>query len=179
MNIGQVGNSEYAVKGNFLSYDRRPVSHTLFTKNRDSLDFNRIRVVSSISFQTKDDSEFISSIGENILRVNLRLNSLSSLPYDWDGEGGLPISPLVINNIKSVINISKDVDWDNWMIGPDSNATLVLYSTKTRASISVGASEYSFYMKREGERYAKSHIVFSPQAFLQTMHELSYYGETN
>lgn len=181
MNERQVGNSEYAAIGNYSLYDKGTDSQTLSIKNRDSLISNGISVVSSFSFQTqtKDNSAIISSIGENILRVNLRLNYLSSLLYDWDGEGGLPISLRVISNIKNVLSISTDVDWENWMIGPDTNATLVLYSKKTKASISMGSDEYSFYMKRDGERYAKSHIVFSPQAFLQTMHELSDYGEAN
>ena len=53
-----------------------------------------------------------------------RLDHLSQLEKNWDGEGALPISCKVINNVKSVLAISEDDDWRNWMIGPDTNATL-------------------------------------------------------
>lgn len=178
MNVKQDFYCGYARAGNSSS-DRRTDSQYISTINKESLVYNRIRVTDSFQTQMKGDLFFIDSIGENILRVNLRLNDLSRLSYDWDGEGGLPMSSRIIDNIKNVLNISTDVDWENWVIGPNANATLVLYSKKTKASISVGANEYSFYMKRAGERYAKAHIVFSPQAFLQTMHELSDYGDAN
>lgn len=98
-----------------------------------------------------------------------RIEHLSTLENDWDGEGGLPVSPKVLNNLKSVLMISDNADWENWAISPDSNATIGLQSFTTDALISLGAYEYSYYARIDGVRYGESHVDFSPQSFLQLM----------
>lgn len=98
-----------------------------------------------------------------------RIYHLSQLENDWDGHGALPISRVVLNNLRSVLLISDDEDWEDWMISPDVNATVCLYSPKTKASISLGATEYSYFARIDGKRHGESHVKYSPQSFLQLM----------
>ena len=62
---------------------------------------------------------------------------LATLKENWDGEDALPVSRQVINNLKRVLLISDDEDWKDWMIGPDTNATLGLQSANTDACIGI------------------------------------------
>ena len=100
-----------------------------------------------------------------------RLEHLSTLQKDWAGEGSLPISRRVLNNVRQVLLISDDKDWEKWFIAPDVNATLTLQS-KTSSTISIGADEYSYYAEKGGRKYRASHVPFTPEAFLQTMHTI-------
>ena len=98
-----------------------------------------------------------------------RIDHLSSLQNNWDGRGALAISPKIIKNIKSVLMISDNADWEHWMIAPDTNATIGLESETTGAVISLGAYEYSYFAQIDGVRHGESHIQFSPESFLELM----------
>ena len=98
-----------------------------------------------------------------------KLNELSRLPEDWDGEGALPISPSIISNMKEVLLLSDNEDWENWTIGPETNACIGLQSKHSRACVSLGAKEFSYYVRKNGERMAASHVVFNPSLFLDTL----------
>lgn len=115
----------------------------------------------------------IEVTGKNLSKAFARLDHLAQLKKDWDGAGALPISRRVLNNIKSVLSISDDEDWKEWMIGPDSNATLGLQSKTTKAAMSIGIDEYSYYARINGKRYGESHVKFTPEAFLETMRLIS------
>ena len=101
-----------------------------------------------------------------------KIEELSKLEADWDGEGALPISQTVLKNIKGVLLISDNEDWNNWMISPDSNATLGLQSKTNRALISLGAKEFSYYVRKNGERIAASHVDFTPEVFLNVLRQI-------
>ena len=98
-----------------------------------------------------------------------RIDHLSTLPKDWDGHGALPISYKVLRNIKRVLMLSQNSDWEHWMIAPDTNATLCIESETTGAVISLGAYDYSYFAKIDGVRYGESHIDFNPESFLELM----------
>jgi hypothetical protein len=101
-----------------------------------------------------------------------RIDHLSTLPKDWDGHGALPISYKVLRNIKQVLMLSQNSDWEHWVIAPDTNATLCIESEATGAVISLGAYEYSYFVKIDGVRYGDSHIDFDPESFLELMRRL-------
>ena len=101
-----------------------------------------------------------------------RLSHLSLLKKDWDGHGALPISHHVINNIRQVLMLSDNSDWERWMISPDVNATICLYAPNTKASISLGSREFSYYARKNGERLGDSHVVFTPEGLLNVMRKL-------
>ncbi len=101
-----------------------------------------------------------------------KVEELSHLQEDWDGEGALPISVRVLRNIKDVLLISDNEDWENWMMGPETNATIGLQSKHSRALVSLGANEFSYYVRINGERIAASHMEFSPSVFLKTMRNI-------
>lgn len=101
-----------------------------------------------------------------------KLDELSQLKKDWDGEGALPISPRVLKNMKDVLLISDNDDWENWMFGPEVNATIGLQSKNSRACVSLGAEEFSYYVRKNGERIAASHVPFTPTEFLNMLREI-------
>jgi len=102
-----------------------------------------------------------------------RLAHFSLLKKGWDGRGALPISHRVIGNVRKVLMISDNDDWEKWMMSPDVNATLCLYAPKTKASISLGSREFSYYARKNGERLGESHVTFTPEGFLTIMRKLS------
>ena len=102
-----------------------------------------------------------------------RVDHLSLLKKDWDGRGALPISHHVIGNVRQLLMISDNSDWERWMISPDVNATLCLYAPNTKASISLGSREFSYYARKDGERLGESHIAFSPEGLLSVMRKLA------
>ena len=72
----------------------------------------------------------------NLSKAFDRLDHLATLEDGWAGKGSYAVSPQVLSNLRSVLFISEDADWCDWMIGPDANATLSLQSKKTGGSIS-------------------------------------------
>ncbi len=110
--------------------------------------------------------------GKHLSKAFARLDDLAGLQKNWDGEGALPISRRVLNNVKSVLAISEDEDWEGWMIGPDTNATLGLQSKNTDACISIGNEEYSYYADIDGKEYHSNHVKFTPSSLLSLMRRL-------
>jgi hypothetical protein len=101
-----------------------------------------------------------------------KLDELSQLKEDWDGEGALPISPRVMKNMKDVLLISDNDDWENWAFGPEVNACIGFQSKRSGACVSLGAKEFSYYVKKNGERMAGSHVDFTPSVFLDTLRKI-------
>ena len=128
---------------------------------------------------TREDKErvgrrlVVETTEANLSKAFDTLEHLSTLQFGWDGYNALPISRKVINNLRSVLLISDNSDWRNWMISPDGNATIMLQSSMRRASISVGADEFSYYLKVDGKREGESHVDFSAPKFLSIMRELN------
>ena len=100
------------------------------------------------------------------------VDHICTLQKDWDGRGALPISYKVIQNLKSVLIISDNADWEHWAIAPDTNATVALESESTGAVISLGAYEYSYYARIDDVRLGESHVEFTPEPFLELMRKL-------
>ncbi len=100
------------------------------------------------------------------------IEKLSFLKKGWDGEDALPISYKVLKNIKDLLLISDNSDWENWTISPDGNATLGLQSKGNRALVSLGALEFSYFVKKNGRKYGESHVAFSPEVMLSVMREI-------
>ena len=128
---------------------------------------------------TREDKErvgrrlVVETTEANLSKAFDTLEHLSTLQLGWDGYNALPISKKVINNLRSVLLISDNDDWKNWMISPDGNATIMLQSATRRASISVGAEEFSYYLKTDGIRKGESHVDFSASKLLFIMRELN------
>ena len=107
--------------------------------------------------------------GRNLSKAFSRLDHLAGLQDGWAGDGSYAVSHRVLNNLKSVLLISDDDDWKDWMIAPDVNATLVLQSKQSNGCISVGTDEFSYYAEKDGREYHASHEQFSPDAVLEIM----------
>ena len=101
-----------------------------------------------------------------------KLDELTRLQDNWDGESALPISRHVIKNMKDVLLISNNDDWENWMFGPETNACIGLQSRGSMACVSLGADEFSYFVRKDGKRIAASHVDFTPAVFLETLRKI-------
>ena len=102
-----------------------------------------------------------------------RLDELSQLKADWDGRGAKKPSYLVIQNLRDVLLISDNADWEYWMISPDTNGALGLQSKRGVASISVGDREFSYYSETKNGEEGKSHVMFTPERLLSIMRKIA------
>lgn len=110
--------------------------------------------------------------GENLSKAFARLDYLCQLKDGWDGYGGRKISYQVIDNLRQVLLISDDKDWEDWMIAPASNGTVGLQSKLSIASISMGNKEYSYYSCRDGNEDWGDLVPFRPSEFLEVMRRI-------
>ena len=102
-----------------------------------------------------------------------KIEELGYLRDGWAGEGSFAISPQVICNLKRVLLISENADWEEWQFAPDVNATVGLQSKTHRALISLGENEFSYYSVIAGETVSGNHLPFSPESILETMHRIA------
>ena len=109
---------------------------------------------------------------ENKAKALDRLDYLSTLKEDWDGYGAAPVSAVVIENLKNTIKISRDDDWESWMISPETNGALCLQSKRHSASISIGSSEFSYYSFTPESEIGESHIPFTIKQLLNIMRKI-------
>ena len=127
---------------------------------------------------TREDKErvgrrlLLETTEKNLSKAFDRLEQMAMLTAGWAGDGTLPVSRKAINNLKNVLLISDDKDWEFWMISPEGNGAIGLQSKMRRSSISVGAEEFSYYTKIDEQRRGESHIVFDPSLFLSIMREI-------
>jgi hypothetical protein len=110
---------------------------------------------------------------ENKTNALNRLEHLTTLAYDWDGYGALPISNTVIDNLKKVIDLSRDEDWEAWMISPETNGALGLQSKKHTSSISIGAYEFSYYSCISENEIGENNIPFTAPTLLNIMRKIA------
>ena len=109
---------------------------------------------------------------KNLAKAYARLDYLATLEKNWDGEGAFPISRKVLNNLKNVLLISDDDDWERWMIGPEPSGSVGLQSKMTDACISIGSEDYSYYAEIKDQEHHGNHVLFTPSAFLETMRKI-------
>ena len=102
-----------------------------------------------------------------------KVDTLSILCDGWAGDGSSAISSQVIRNLKQVLLISENADWEEWYFAPDVNGTIGLQSKTHRALISLGENEFSYYSVIAGETVSGNHLPFSPESFLETMHRIA------
>jgi len=157
------------MEDNRVKMASEPAASSTITSYNDVMDY-----IHSVHMSREDKEKVAQRLTAEVTQPALaeaydRIDHLSTLANDWDGHGALPISYKVLKNIKSVLMISQNSDWEHWMIAPDTNATIGLESEKTGAVISLGAYEYSYFAKVKGERYGESHIDFKPETFLELM----------
>lgn len=111
--------------------------------------------------------------GQYLTKAYDRLDHLSQLKDNWDGNGAKKISYDVIRNLRDVLLISDNEDWEYWMISPAPNGSLGLQSKKHSASISVGDKVFSFYSETENGEDWDDNVMFVPSVFLDIMRRIA------
>jgi hypothetical protein len=101
-----------------------------------------------------------------------RIDHLSLLNDDWDGYGAKKISYHVLRNLRDVLLISDNDDWENRMISPAPDGTIALQSKCHTSSISVGDKEFSYYSAKGDMEDWGDNVTFTPNSFLEVMRTL-------
>ena len=101
-----------------------------------------------------------------------RIDHLSLLKDDWDGYGAKKISPYVLRNLRDVLLISDNDDWEKWMISPAPDGTLALQSKCHTSSISVGDKGFSYYSAKGDMEDWADDVIFTPNSFLEVMRKI-------
>ena len=118
-------------------------------------------------------SEPVSEVTEPYLsKAFERIDHLSLLKDDWDGYGAKKISPYVLRNLRDVLLISDNEDWENWMISPAPDGTLALQSKCHTSSISVGDKKFSYYSAKGDMEDWADDVIFTPNSFLEVMRKI-------
>ena len=102
-----------------------------------------------------------------------RVDHLSLLKNDWDGHGARKVSYDVLDNLRQVLLISDNSDWEYWTISPAPNGSLALQSKRHVASISVGDKEFSYYCFSNNAEEGENHLEFTPSSFLGLMRRIA------
>ncbi len=127
---------------------------------------------------TREDKErvgrrlVVETTEANLSKAFDTLEHLSTLQFGWDGYNALPISRKVINNLRSVLLISDNADWENWMISPAPDGTLALQSKGHTSSISIGDKEFSYYSAAGDMEDWADNVTFTPYSFLEVMRKI-------
>ena len=98
---------------------------------------------------------------------------LSNLQAGWDGAGARPVHKKVVQNVQRVIKAGISSDFQNWVLFPDDNGTLLMQSKDGMASISIGNNSYSFVCTQDGKIKAGESVKFSPMAVLNTIRTIA------
>ena len=115
----------------------------------------------------------IELTGQYLSKALDRLEQLSLLKDNWDGYGAKKISYIILRNLREVLLISDNEDWENWMISPSTNGSLSLQSKLHTASISVGDKEFSFYSEKDNNEDWGDNVKFNPSVFHETMRRIA------
>ena len=124
---------------------------------------------------TREDKErvgrrlVVETTQANLSKAFDRIDHLSQLKDDWDGYGAKKISYYVLRNLRDVLLISDNDDWENWMISPAPDGTIGLQSKLHTSSISVGDREFSYYSAKGDMEDWGDNVTFTPYSFLEVM----------
>ena len=131
-----------------------------------------LRVINYVRSITKKDDDSLTLTGD-ALRLWNRTMELSNLQAGWDGAGARPMHKKAVQNVQRVIKAGISSDFQNWVLFPDDNGTLLMQSKDGMASISIGNNSYSFVCTQDGKIKAGESVKFSPMAVLNTIRTIA------
>ena len=107
--------------------------------------------------------------GQEYTMMLERLSDYQEYKKGWDGDDALPISSVVVQNFKKVLQKSTDSDLHGWTIYPAANGTLLIQHKERKSGINIGSQGYSYYVNQNGVVTGENNLKFSPKAVLETM----------
>ena len=76
------------------------------------------------------------------LRLWNRTAELAALTAGWDGAQALPMEKKALLNMQRLIKAGESTDFQQWILFPDDNGTILMQSKDGKASISIGNNFY-------------------------------------
>ena len=107
------------------------------------------------------------------LRLWNRTVELAALTAGWDGAQALPMEKKALQNMQRLIKAGESEDFQQWVLFPDDNGTILMQSKDGKASISIGNNSYSFVCTKEGKVDAGQNVKFSAASALKTLRALA------
>jgi hypothetical protein len=106
------------------------------------------------------------------LRLWNRTAELAALTVGWDGAQALPMEKKALQNMQRLIKAGVSEDFQQWVLFPDDNGTILMQSKDGKASISIGNNSYSFVCNKDGKVDAGQNVKFSTASALKTLRSL-------
>ena len=107
------------------------------------------------------------------LRLWNRTVELAALTTGWDGAQALPMEKKALQNMQRLIKAGESEDFQQWVLFPDDNGTILMQSKDGKASISIGNSSYSYVCTKDGKIDAGQNVKFSAASALKTLRALA------
>jgi hypothetical protein len=107
------------------------------------------------------------------LRLWNRTAELAALTAGWDGAQALPMEKKALLNMQRLIKAGESTDFQQWILFPDDNGTILMQSKDGKASISIGNIFYSFVSTKDGKVDAGQNVKFSVASALKTLRALA------
>ena len=127
-----------------------------------------LRVINYVRNITKKENGDFTLTGD-ALRLWKRTEELAALQQGWDGVDAMPMQKKTVQNMQRLIKAGFSSDFQDWVLFPDDNGTLLMQSTDGNANISIGNNYYSFVFTKNGKTNVGEAVRFSPSAVLTTM----------
>ena len=87
------------------------------------------------------------------------------------GISGAAAQSLSISDFS--IKAGESKDFQQWVLFPDDNGTILMQSKDGKASISIGNNSYSFVCTKDGKVDAGQDVKFSAASALKTLRALA------
>ncbi len=129
-----------------------------------------MKAINYIRSLTKHDDVNLTG---DALRLWNRTAELAALTAGWDGAQALPMEKKVLQNMQRLIKAGKSTDFQQWVLFPDDNGTILMQSKDGKASISIGNNSYSFVCTKDGKADAGQNVKFSAASALKTLRALA------
>lgn len=132
----------------------------LFVKLKDSLLSKNEKVASA-----EDQAAYFAILD--------KLKTYQGYAKGWDGENAAPLTPKVIANFCSVLEVIDKHLLQGLTIYPETNGTLLIDSTKHEAGISLGDDRFSYYEINNDKVTGENGIPFSVSAITKVIEQIN------
>lgn len=104
-----------------------------------------------------------------------KISELEALNYEgWDGYGAKPIDKKTIANLKALVRIVTNWDFDKWQIAPGVNGDIYLnYKHETiSAGIVITPDEFTHFISVPGGKTAGGTNKFNSNEVVKVMNDI-------
>lgn len=98
---------------------------------------------------------------EDVSALREKLETLKSLPGNWDEEGALPIEEAVVRHTDEILHLLREYSPRQWLLFPDTNGTLYMQYRSGKGGLSIGTDTFSFFVEEPGGEWAGDELEYN------------------